>query len=166
MSRGAAVRRAALIALTAWVPAWCLRTVFLHEFLFRPEHRSLRSFAPFPAELGELGLDVVLAVAVVLVLSRSGRGRSEFWWLAGGLFVAAAAATSVVAGLLLGGGYAYLDLLLSTVSGYWLTVFFVGARAWWHWMPTYPPASWTRAPVIGVDYDDDPDEDADGDDER
>ncbi len=167
MTRGAAVRRAATISLIALVPAWCVQTALLHEFLFRPEHRSLRSFVPFPAELGELGLDVVLAVAVVLVLSRLGLGRSEYWWLAGGLFVGAVAATPQILALVVDGGLDYLDLLFSALFGHWLAVFFVGARAWWHWMPTYPPTAWTSAPAVGSIYDDDDDQDdeagADGD---
>lgn len=147
------------------VPAWCLRTTLLHWFVFGTRHRSLRSFVPFPLELAYLGLCLVLGVALVLVLSRSGRARSESWWLAGGLFVVAAAVPSLVIDIPEVGDGVFIDLLLSLVSGDWIAVFAVGALTWWHWMPTYPPTSWASAPVLGSIYDDDADDET-RDDER
>jgi len=135
------------------VPPWLLRTVSLHLLVFRPEHRSVLSFVPFPVEYVQLVLTAAFALLIVLVMSRLGVGRSEFWWLAGGLFVVAAAATSVAIDVPLSGEYVFLDLISSLLYGYWVTIFAFGALAWRRWMPTYPPASWARESVV-VDGDD------------
>lgn len=145
------MRRALTISLITMVPAWCLRVVLFHQFLVQDDDKTLRSFLPYPGEWLFLAIDLFLAGSFIFVLNRFGLSRSEYWWLAGGLFVVAAAAASAILEVPTAGDFVFFDFLFSMLSGYWLIIFAAGALAWRRWTPTYPPKSWTRPPQPGYD---------------